>query len=99
MSDEGRQTNNSLADESVRGEGGSHVQNIRLVIPPDKLRWRDAVLILALALAFFAVALAWQAEREARLAEYYGIDLEVYIAKQHLQPPPDPWRPKQEKPQ
>lgn len=83
--------------DSVNGEGGSHVQSIRLEIPPDKLRWQSAILILSLSLSFFAVALAWQAEREARLAEYYGIDLEVYIAKQHLTPPPDPWRKHQEK--
>lgn len=81
-----------VADESVHSEHGGHVQIFRLEIPADKLRWRDAVLIVALALSCFAVALGWQAEREARLAEYYGIDLEVYIAKQHLTPPQDPWR-------
>ncbi len=83
--------------ESVHGERGSHVQVFRLEIPPDKLRWRDALLILALALSLFSIALGWQAEREARLAEYYGIDLEVYIAKQHLTPPQDPWRNKHHK--
>lgn len=81
-----------VADDSVHSDRGGHVQIFRLEIPPDKLRWRDALLILALALSFFSIALGWQAEREARLAEYYGIDLEVFIAKQHLTPPQDPWR-------
>lgn len=84
------------ADESIHANNAGHVQNIRLEIPPDKLRWQSAVLILSLSLAMFAVALAWQAEREARLAEYYGIDLEVYVAKQNLHPPADPWRKPQE---
>ena len=35
---------------------------------------------------------ALQAQRDARLAQYYNIDLEVYIAKQGLSPPKDPWR-------
>lgn len=80
------------SDESIKAERGGHIQNIRLEIPPDKLRWQSAVLIIATAFAISSFVLAFQAEREARLAEYYGIDLEVYMAKQHLQPPADPWR-------
>lgn len=75
----------AMQSAETRGSG----QSVNIIMP--NARWQNAVLVAALAFAMFAVALGWQAEREARLAEYYGIDLEMYIAKQHLQPPPDPW--------
>jgi hypothetical protein len=52
---------------------------------------------IAIALAIVALWYGMQAEREARLAEYYNIDLEMYVAKQGLTPPPDPWRHKEGK--
>lgn len=47
---------------------------------------------LAIALTVGALIYAGVAEREARLSQYYAIDLEVYMLKQGLKPPPDPWR-------
>lgn len=85
------------SDESIKAERGGHVQNIRLEIPPDKLRWQSAVLILSLAVSISAFGYAWQAEREARLSEYYAVDLELCILKGvcpnqlHVPVPKDPF--------
>lgn len=35
--------------------------------------------------------MAYNADKDARLAQYYNIDLEVYMAKQGLNPPTPPW--------
>jgi hypothetical protein len=37
---------------------------------------------------------AENADHNAKLAQYYTIDMEVYLYKQGIQPPPDPWRQK-----
>jgi hypothetical protein len=90
------------ADESQKAESGG--TNVRF-----HLVGFDRPFLTALAVCLSVVAIgglyvvhtdALRAEREARMAQYYNIDLEVYMAKQGLNPPPDPWRkiPKGNKP-
>lgn len=47
---------------------------------------------LAVTLALAACVGAYLVHSEARMAEYYSVDLEVYMLKQGFKPPPDPWR-------
>lgn len=39
-----------------------------------------------------ALNVANQAQTESRMAEYYAISTEMYLAQHGLTPPPDPWR-------
>lgn len=52
---------------------------------------RPLVVAIAVTIGLVAIGLAWQAEREARLAEYYAVDLEMKMAAAGLHPNPDPW--------
>jgi hypothetical protein len=69
-----------------------------IVIPGS--RWHTGLMILALSLSLVSLYIVAtrtsETEREARLAEHYDIDLEVFLAKKGLNPPPDPWRQRKE---
>jgi hypothetical protein len=91
------------SDESQKAESGG--ANVRLeLVAFDK----PLLVALAMALSLFTLIggavgllyvqdMALQAQRDAKLAQYYNIDLEVYMAKQSMNPPSDPWRSKQPK--
>lgn len=70
----------------ARVQGAGQAVNVRL-IGYDK----PIFVAIAIALAVLAIVLAVVAEREARLAEYYAVDLKIYIVQQGLHPPQDPW--------
>jgi hypothetical protein len=71
----------------VEATGNASAVSIRLVAM-DK----PFFIALAVTLAIGAGVMAFWAEREARLAEYYAIDLEMKMAQAGMHPPPDPWR-------
>jgi len=83
--------------ENVHAEHGSSVQRLTVTLPEDArgyLRWINTMSIalgLCFALGIVALIVAVQSEREGRMAEYYGVDIEVYLAKSGLHPPADPW--------
>lgn len=67
---------------NTRGSG----QSVNVYVPRENV-WRQPAIYVAI-LAFLV---AFWAEREARMAEYYGVDLEVALAKHGYPVPPDPW--------
>lgn len=89
------------ADDSTHAAAGAHINQNRITFLGRDLPLHVILTAFAIAVCVGISLEAWhtayEAEREARLAEYYGIDLEVYIAKQHLTPPADPWRGKPNK--
>ena len=99
------QTN--LNDESVTAEAGSHQTIVNTIINDQTAKWL-VIVFLAFGMAYavtkgenadyhagFAQSAAERAQRTANLAQYYTIDQEVYLYKQGLTPPRDPWALKQ----
>lgn len=80
-----------IDDHGQKVDGSGSNVSIRLV-GLDRPFIAALGIAIAIAISIVGVWYGMQAEREARLAEYYNIDLEMYIAKQGLTPPPDPWR-------
>lgn len=83
----------NLSDASMKVENGGSIASIRLVGFD-----RPFFTALAITVALGAMLLAFYAEREARMAEYYAVDVEVCILKgicpnpNGAQVPADPWR-------
>ena len=73
----GRTTQN--ADESVHGSGAATVQNIRLEIPPDNLRWQSALILLSLAASIVAAIFSFFAFQELSAAEYWLSRNEAFL--------------------
>jgi len=84
MSEAGGHKQTDDHSKAVHGSGS---------ITEVKLIGFDKPLLTAVALAMAALALiiAFWAEREARMGEYYSMDMEVYLLKQGFKPPQDPW--------
>lgn len=72
---------------------------VNIIMPG--LKWQNGLIILALSLSLVSLYVVAsrtnETEREARLSEYYAIEMETYIAKQGLKPPADPWQHQEEK--
>lgn len=73
-------------DHRVTGEQGANVTVVRVEQPKESPWKQPAIYVAALAL----IVAIW-GEREARLGEYYAIDLEMFARDHGLNPPPDPW--------
>lgn len=73
-------------DHRIHGEPGAHVTVQRIEQSKDSEWRRPAVYI-----AILAFLVAFWAEREGRLSEYYAVDLKQYMVQHGLHPPPDPW--------
>lgn len=80
----GGQTN--LNDERVTAEAGANQTVVRIEMPKES-PWKHPAIYIAIG----ALLLAFWAEREARLGEYYAIDLELRQAQAGMHPPADPW--------
>ncbi len=80
-------------DARLTAEHGSSIASIRLVGFD-----RPFFTAIAVAIAMGAMLLAFYSEREARMAEYYAVDVEVCIIKgicpnpSGAKVPADPWR-------
>lgn len=90
---DGDKSPKTLADESVHGEDGSNVTVIRVEVPKETSWWKSPAIYIAI-LAFLV---AFWAEREARMSEYYAVDLEMCLLKgicpnkNGVTVPADPW--------
>lgn len=81
---------------TTTGPGSSSVS---VVIPADQFKpfsFMGIGVILAIAISIglggFSLFVSMNAEREARMFEYYSVDLQMYMARNGLHPPPDPRR-------
>lgn len=72
------------ADDSVNGQN----VNINKFHEPIKENiWKRPAIYVAI----LALIVAIWAEREARLTEYYAVDLEIWARDHGMKPPADPW--------
>jgi hypothetical protein len=86
-------------DESGASSATTHGsgQSVSVIISDTAARWL-VIVFLSFAAAYAVVRAetshdaAAHAQQEADLAKYYTIDMETYLYKQGLTPPPDPWR-------
>lgn len=65
---------------------GSQQTVIKLELPRES-PWKQPAVYLAV----LACLVAFWADREARLGEYYAIDLEIKMSQAGMHPPADPW--------
>lgn len=80
------ETNAAFDDNRVSAGDGAH-QTIVKIEQPKESPWKQPAVYFAI----LAALIAFWADREARLGEYYAIDLEIKMAQAGLHPPPDPW--------
>lgn len=73
-------------DNRISAGDGAH-QVVLKVEQPKESPWKQPAIYVAV-LAFLV---AFWADREARLTEYYAVDLEMKMSQAGLHPPPDPW--------
>lgn len=82
-----------LEGQSAHTQGSG--QSVNIIMP--NARWQNAVIAAALAVALCSFVVSWQAEREARLSEYYAVDVELCLLKKvcnnpnGVPVPADPW--------
>lgn len=73
-------------DESMQAGAGSHQWSQKLVISDRALAWLSGV---SIAVALFAVIYAVNAEREARMLEYYLLELDAKVIASGIKRPED----------
>ena len=72
-------------DESVRDNTGPVI--VFKPEYPKESPWKQPAVYIAI----LACLVAFWADREARLGEYYAIDLEMKMSQAGMHPPADPW--------